>query len=310
MNRIICQPDEEMFTVSDYFPPETVLRDGRFAHLDEADSQFPGSLVYCQNLRYLDVANNNLNISAIIASPSLAHEVNRDSTAVIVAGDPRLAFFTLYANFYADRFPVNEAAFSVGRDCRIHPTAVVSPRSRIGNRVEIGPHTVIDDFVDIGDDVSVGPNVVLGAEGLVTLRRDDGSLLLIKHAGGVEVGAGTQILAGAIVAKSLFRSWTHIGRCCQVGIMANIGHGAFIGDESVISGNTVIAGRAKLGRRVWVGASASIAQGLSIGAEAQIKMGSVVVADVGPQQVVSGNFATSHKSNMRHYFNVRSYEKI
>jgi UDP-3-O-[3-hydroxymyristoyl] glucosamine N-acyltransferase len=56
-----------------------------------------------------------------------------------------------------------------------------------------------------------------------------------------------------------------------------------------------------------MGVSAAIAPGLDIGAGAQIKMGSIVVSDVLPGQVVSGNFALPHKVNMkRHLGFVRS----
>ena len=95
---------------------------------------------------------------------------------------------------------------------------------------------------------------------------------MIKHAGGVLVGKSVVILAGAVVAKSLFLTPTTIGDNCQIGIMANVGHGVSIGEQSVISSNTVIAGRTKLGPRVWMGASSSIAQGLTVGEGAQIKM--------------------------------------
>jgi UDP-3-O-[3-hydroxymyristoyl] glucosamine N-acyltransferase len=131
-------------------------------------------------------------------------------------------------------------------------------------------------------------------------------LMLIKHAGGVQIGDGSLILAGAVIAKSLFPAFTTIGKRCQIGIMANVGHGVLVEDDVVISGNSVIAGRTRLGRKVWVGASVSIAQGLKIGSEAQIKMGSVVINDVAAGQVVSGNFAVPHKASMRNFFKIKS----
>lgn len=300
----------EFFSVSDYFSSAEVKRDGFFSQLDEADTTNPASLVYCQNLHYLSLANNNANVSAVITTPLLANEPVSESKAVIVATDPRLAFFSLYAEFYSKERNRPKMEFGVGRECRIHTSAVVSPRSWIGDRVEIGAHAVIEDFVQIMSDVYIGPNAVIGAEGLITLRREGGGLLTIKHSGGVEIGVGSQILAGAVVAKSLFCSPTKIGKFCQIGIMANVGHGVSINDESVVSGNTVIAGRTKLGRRVWVGTSVSIAQGLVVGDEAQIKMGAVVINNVADKGVVSGNFAVSHKANMRHFFKIEHYEKV
>lgn len=297
------------YLVSEYFPVSSVVRDGSFSQLDEADCTRSGSLVYCQSLHYLETAAKNPNVSAIVTTPALAGESITQSKAVISAVDPRFEFFSLYVAFHEAGMSQSDMNFGVGEGCRIHPTAVVSPRARIGNRVEIGANAVIEDFVHIMDDVFIAPNAVIGAEGLITLRRDDGELLTVRHAGGVEIGQGSQILAGAVIAKSLFCSFTRIGRNCQIGIMATVGHGVSVGDDSVISGNTVIAGRTRLGSKVWVGASASIAQGLEVGEGAQIKMGAVVIGNVDRRQVVSGNFAVTHTASMRNFFKIRSYEK-
>ena len=291
----------KIYMASAFFPASAVVRDGAFSHLDEADSSRPGSLVYCQTLHYFQTAAENNNVSAIITTPMLAKEQVAQTKALIAMADPRFAFFNLYAAFHEAGMSQPDMDFGVGEGCCIHPAAVVSPRVRIGNRVEIGANAVIEDFVHIMDDVFIAPNAVIGAEGLINLRRDNGELLIVRHAGGVEVGQGSQILAGAVIAKSLFRSFTRIGRNCQIGILANVGHGVSIGDDSVISGNSVIAGRTRLGSKVWVGASVSIAQGLAIGEGAQIKMGAVVIGNVDRGQVVSGNFALPHKTNMRHF---------
>ncbi|ASC64845.1 hypothetical protein B9P52_11250 [Achromobacter denitrificans] len=295
------QNNNHRFQVGDFFPANAVFKDGSFSILDEVDTSTPGSLVYCQNLHYLQKAAENTKISAIVCPRSSGEELKDFGGAVIVADDPRQQFFDLYLRLAANGAILPEMDFGVGEDCRIHPTAVVSPKSWLGNRVVIGANTVIEDYCRIGGDVDIGPNVVIGAEGLLTIRRPDGSLVRIRHAGGVEIGDGCQILAGAVIAKSLYRRFTQIGKHSQIGIMANIGHGAYIGDACVVSGNTVIAGRSRLGERVWVGTSASVAQGLTVGAGAQIKMGAVVVADVPPGASVSGNFAVNHRVNMARY---------
>jgi UDP-3-O-[3-hydroxymyristoyl] glucosamine N-acyltransferase len=123
--------------------------------------------------------------------------------------------------------------------------------------------------------------------------------LIVRHAGGVVIGPEVLILAGAVVAKSLYARYTQIGDSSQIGIMANIGHGVTLGTRCVISSHCVIAGRCALGDRVWMGVSSSIGPGLTVGAGAQIKMGSVVVQSVPEGQTVSGNFAIPHTRNIR-----------
>lgn len=290
-----------LFSINNYFGRDAIFRDGTFDILHEVDTTYPGSLVYCQNLHYLQRALTNKNVSAVICPPTLANETGTSPIAVILDKNPRRLFFQLYIKLYEAGSNISNMEFGIGSNCDIHPTATISKMAWLGNNVKVGPYAVIEDFTHIENDVDIGPHAIVGAEGLITLRNEDGSLLRVKHAGGVKIGEGSQILAGAIIAKSLFPSFTHIGQHCQIGIMTNIGHGVSIGDESIISGNSVIAGRVKMGKNVWVGTSSSVAQGLVIGDRAQIKMGSVVVSNIRVGQIVSGNFAVNHRKNMARY---------
>ena len=285
--------------LSDSFSITEILRDSAYAYLDEAGTVHPNSLVFCQNLAFLEIANANPNVVAIITTPELATEAC--APGVAVSTNPRLAFFRIYRQVAVADMAYSPSAFGQGTGCNIHSSAVVSSRTRIGNHVTIAANAVVEDFVEIGDNTYIGANAVIGAEGMITVWEQDGSPLLIKHAGGVKIGHDVVILAGAVIAKSLYRSYTRIGDYSQIGILANIGHGVGIGKRCVISGNCVVTGRTELGDNVWMGVSASVAPGLKIGAGAQIKMGSIVVRDVPPAQVVSGNFALPHKVNMKHY---------
>ena len=285
--------------LSDYFSNAEILRDGTFAFLDEAGSTQPGILAFCQNIAFLETANANPNVVGVITTPELAAEAR--APAVAASANPRLAFFRIYRQISAAGMDYPDRMFGLGKGCDIHPSAVLSPRSRIGNNVTIAANVVIEDMVEVGDNSYIGANAVIGAEGMMTIWEEDGSPLVIKHAGGVSIGRDVVILASAVVAKSLYRNFTQIGDYSQIGILTNIGHGVRIGERCVISGNCVITGRTILEDRVWMGVSASVAPGLHIGAGAQIKMGSVVVRDIAPGHVVSGNFAIPHTINIKHY---------
>ncbi|MDP9781237.1 DapH/DapD/GlmU-related protein [Pseudomonas fluorescens] len=286
------------YQVTDYFPAQDILNSALFTHLDEIEAQAPGALVYCQNIHYLHKALAAVNVACILCPDNLRDEVLDTEKTIVFCVDPRTSFFRLYNRFNQDAGCAILPPPIIGDNCRLHPSAVISPLARLGNNVEVSANVVIEGPVEIGDNVFIGSNAVVGAEGLITLRNDDGTLMMVKHQGGVRIGSGCQILAGAVIARSLFQRPTTIHDNCQIGIMSNIGHGAVIGENCVVSGNTVIAGRSRLGAGVWVGASCSIAQGLVIGDAVQIKMGSVVISDVAPGSVVSGNFAINHRANM------------
>lgn len=298
---MISEQENYSFRLSEFFPDCSLVRDGCFNTLDEANASTPGSLIYCQNLHYLQEATANGNVSAIICTPPLVHELNGLAVSVASVQDPRYGFFDLYVKLKAKGYMQPSMDFGMGVACSFHQSAVISPKSKIGDRVTIGANSIIGDYCIIGDDVEIDQNVVIGAEGLLTVRQPNGHLLRVAHAGGVEIGQGAQILSGTVIVKSLFQRFTRVGEHSQIGIMSNIGHGAHVGNFCVISGNSVIAGRSHIGDNVWMGASTSVAQGLNIGSNAQIKMGSVVVSDVDADAVISGNFAMNHRLNVMRY---------
>ena len=285
--------------LSEYFDQALLVRDGEFAHLDEAESQSPRSLVYCQQLDYLRAAARNPNVSCIITKPELVADAK--DKAVALAPEPRLVFFHLYRRLFEEGRLRPQMSFGIGNRTSIDPTAVVSKLARIGDRVSIGAHAVIQDYTAIGDGTVIAPGAIIGAEGLLTVRDESGAPLLVPHAGGVEIGRDVVIFAGAVVAKALYRTPTKIGDQSQIGILSNIGHGARIGVRCVVSSNCVIAGRVQIGDGVWVGASSSIAQGLHIGDGARIHLGSVVVRHIAPNESVSGNFALTHAAHVRNF---------
>lgn len=289
---------DSVYRIVDYFPAEHILNGGVFTGLDETDAQSPGALVYCQNFHYLHKALATPNVACVLCPENLKDEVLATEKSVVFCSDPRASFFRLYNRLGEEKTCLGSQEPIVGENCTLHPSAVISPLAKLGNNVEVSANVVIEGHVEIGDDVYLGANTVIGAEGLITLRNDDGTLMMVRHQGGVRIESGCQILAGAVIARSLFQQPTSLGKNCQVGIMANIGHGSVIGENCVVSGNTVIAGRTRLGTSVWVGASCSIAQGLVIGDAVQIKMGAVVINDIEPGSVVSGNFAINHRVNM------------
>lgn len=290
--------------LSAYFERDAVVRDGEFSGLDEADAEIPGSLAYCQQLDYLLKAASNPHVSCILTRPELRADAG--GKALALAADPRLAFFRLYRRLYEEGRLRPQLSFGVGRGVQIHPSAVVSELARIGDGVRIGAGAVIEDYADIGPGSVIGPRVVIGAEGLLTVWDEGGAPLVVPHGGAVAIGREAVILAGSVVAKSLFRSPTRIGDFCQIGMLSNIGHGARLAERCVVSGNCIVAGRVQVGAGAWIGASSSIAQGLRIGAAARVHIGSVVVQDVGPEQAVSGNFATAHSAHVRSFLKART----
>lgn len=289
--------------LSEYFNATSLIKDGNFSILDAVDGLETNTLTFCQDLYHLRIADLNNNISCIITEASLVDRI-RNHKGIVVLENPRLIFFKLYNEFTRMGLNRPQMDFGMGTHCRIHPTAVISERTLIGDDVEISPHAIVTDYSLIGNGSYIGPGVVVGAEGLLTIE-NNGEPLIVRHAGGVDIGEKVVVLSNAVIAKSLYRSFTKIGNYSQVGILTNIGHGVRMGSRCIISGNCIIAGRVQLGENVLLGASSSIAQGIKIGDNAQTKLGSVVIKNVKENEIVSGNFAFPHAQNLRNYLSRR-----
>jgi UDP-3-O-[3-hydroxymyristoyl] glucosamine N-acyltransferase len=285
--------------LSDFFAGAEVARDGEFDHLDEASSQTPGALVFGQQLDYLKVATANPNVSCVITKPELANDAGQKG--VVLTADPRLAFFVLYRQLFAEGLIHSELEFGIDSGARIHPTAVVSKLARIGRNVTVCAGAIIEDYVVIGNDSYIGHGAIAGSEGMLTIRNGQ-SHITVPHAGGVEIGSGVMLLAGSVIAKSLYRQFTTIQDFCQIGVRASIGHGATLGQRCIVSAGASVGGRVSIGDDARIGMSSSIAQGLSIGRGADIKMGSIVVSNVKQGEVVSGNFAIPHRAHLKQHF--------
>jgi UDP-perosamine 4-acetyltransferase len=102
-------------------------------------------------------------------------------------------------------------------------------------------------------------------------------------AGSAKLGAGSQVLAGAIV-----------NACAEIGenVILNSGsiveHDCWIGADVHIAPRACLAGGVRVGRQVHIGAGATICENLQIGDRAIVGAGAVVIRDVPPEAVVAG----------------------
>lgn len=97
------------------------------------------------------------------------------------------------------------------------------------------------------------------------------------------VGAGCQILAGAIVGPGVT-----LGCNVIVNTAAVVEHDCVIGDHTHIATGARLASTVRIGDRAHVGVAATVRQVITIGAASVVGAGAVVVKDVSPGTVVIG----------------------
>lgn len=273
-------------------------KDASFAQTQFANTDVPQSLCFVMR-KYLKIANENANISAIITTPDLAPEV-APSKGLIVAENPEQKFYQLHnclAKKHQMRPPLKPG---ISENAKIHPSAVVDAYCQIGADVEIGPGAVIASGSLLDEGVVVGPNAVVGADGHF-FKRFGNDLVSVTHAGGVWLKTGAHILASAVVSKSLHTDFTTIGSQSVVSVKSHVGHGCVIGDRTIIAGSAQISGYTQIGNDGWIGPGVTVGNLLKIGNNVSIEAGSVLVESLSDGARVSGNYAVSHSLNMMEY---------
>lgn len=132
---------------------------------------------------------------------------------------------------------------------KIHWTAQIGPRVKIGENVTIGPFCIIGF-----------PPELKGRE-----NEDQG----------VIIGPGT-VITGHVTIDSGADSPTCIGKDCYIMKGAHVGHDAMIGDDVTLSCHSIVGGHCIIEDGVNLGLGAIIHQRQRIAACCMIGMGAVV----------------------------------
>ena len=290
--------------LSDCFDRKDIVRDSNFRKTMFPKSLEPLSICYAVEELGLEVATGNPNISAIITTRQFASHVH-EPCGLVVVESPQLAYYQLHNNL------VKNGLIRFGPEHFIHPTAQIAPTAVLGNPVLISEGVTVGHRAIIGDNTAIGAGTYIGEDVVTSIRsmqntRINGRFFPIEYAGGVKIGSHCQVLTGSIISKPYQAFYTEIGDDSIINLRVIIGHGVKIGQGAMVAGNNLIAGNVLIGENVWIGPSVTIRDGIKIGDRAKVRIGSVVIQDVGQDEEVSGNFAVPHKQQLRIYTRVKN----
>lgn len=250
------------------------------------------------------VASNNNNALEVIKSTKATYIIcgeNVDSTVafedklIIRVKNPRLFFIQILSDLLELLPKVSE----------IHSTAVIDSESIIGKNVSIGANSVIGKC-EIGDDTIIGANVtiydrciikkrvkinsgtVIGADGFGYHKLDDGTLLKFPHIGSVLIEDDVEIGANTCIDRATL-GLTHLKKGVKIDNLVHIAHNVIIGENSTIIALSMVGGSTRIGDNTWIAPSVAIRDGLIIGADCIIGMGSIVTKNVPDGETWLGN---------------------
>ncbi|MEM1104767.1 MAG: acyl-ACP--UDP-N-acetylglucosamine O-acyltransferase [Pseudomonadota bacterium] len=195
-------------------------------------------------------------------------------------------------------FAVHETAIiepgaELGEDVTIGPFCHIGPAAVIGDRACLHGRITLMGRVYLGSDVEVFPGVILGGQGQVLGAKAEAENRLI-------VGDRTVLRECVTLHLGTVKGnrETRIGPDSYLMAYSHVGHDSHIGPHNVLANGVQIAGHVSTGAHVWAGGLAAVHQFTEIGDHAFIAGGAILVGDVIPFGMVSGNRARLHGLNL------------
>ena len=193
---------------------------------------------------------------------------------------------------------------------RVHPTAVIDPRARIASGVEIGPYSIIGPDVEIGPGCRIGPHAVvtghtrIGANNRIYQFVSLGEAPQDKKYGGeptrLEIGDNNLIREFCTFNRGTVQDAgvTRVGNDNWIMAYVHLAHDCQIGNHTVFANNAQLAGHVHIGDYAILGGFTGVHQHCRIGAHSITAAGTVVLQDIPPYVMASGNFARPRGINV------------
>lgn len=192
---------------------------------------------------------------------------------------------------------------------RIHATALIDTSAELADDVEVGPYAVIGPQVSLDAGCVVGPHAVI--EGPTRIGRRNrihahatlgGAPQDKKYRGEptrLEIGDDNTFRECVTVNRGTVQDAgvTRIGHNNWIMAYVHIAHDCVLGDHTILANTTNLAGHVQLGDWVILGGCTQVHQFCKIGAHAMTGVSTVVLHDIPPFVMASGNSAAAHGLN-------------
>ena len=205
----------------------------------------------------------------------------------------------------------------------IHPSAVISKDSSIGDNISVGANVVIDGNTQIGNNVTIYPNAFIGARCKigddsiiypnVTIREEvtigkrvviqsgasigddgfgflqiDGKHVKIPQVGTIEIGDDVSIGSNVTIARAALDK-TIISSGVKIDNHSHIAHNCTIGENSMLIAYAKLAGGVKIGKNVMIAEDVGVTDHVEIADNCMVGAASNVYKSLEPGSVVWGS---------------------
>ncbi|HBB88291.1 MAG TPA: acyl-[acyl-carrier-protein]--UDP-N-acetylglucosamine O-acyltransferase [Blastocatellia bacterium] len=195
------------------------------------------------------------------------------------------------------------------KSSNVHPSAVVSPRARIGDGCYIGPYSIVGDEVELEGDVRLESHCVVEGHTFigagtrvfpfVSIGMAPQDLKYKGEPSETRVGRRNHIREFVTIHRGTTGGGmlTQIGDDCLLMAQAHVAHDCIIGDGVIMANAATLAGHVIIENNANVGAYSGVHQFCRVGREAYVGGYSVVVKDALPFALTVGNHARCYGLN-------------
>ena len=170
---------------------------------------------------------------------------------------------------------------------KIEPGVLIGPNVVIGRGTKIFSGSKIKGNVKIGEDCIIRENSVIGGYGFGFDKDYEGNNFRIPHLGGVVIGNNVEVGAITTVCSGTINP-TIIRDFAKIDDHVHVAHNVDIGENSIITACAEISGSCIIGKNTWLAPNVAIINGIKIGENVTIGMGSVVTKSVQDNEVMVG----------------------
>lgn len=191
----------------------------------------------------------------------------------------------------------------------IHQTAIVHPDAKLADDVEVGAYSLIGEHVEIGAGTVIGPHVVIkghtriGQHNRIFQFCSLGEIPQDKKYAGeptrLEIGDHNTIREfctfnlGTVQEAGV----TRVGNHNWIMAYVHLAHDCQVGNHTIFANNAQLAGHVHVGDFAILGGFTVVHQFVKIGAHIITGMGTILLQDLPPYVLASGNPCAPHGIN-------------
>ena len=208
----------------------------------------------------------------------------------------------------------------------IHPTALVHPGAQIAPDVDVGAYSVIDEHVVVGPGTRIGHHCVISGRTRIGRSNRIASFVSLgappqdkKYHGeptALEIGDDNSIREFCTFNTGTVQDvgTTRLGSRNWIMAYVHLAHDCQVGNDTIFANNAQLAGHVHVGDFAILGGFTLAHQFVKIGAHSITGLGTVLLQDLPPFVMVSGNPASAHGINSeglrRRGFSAQAIEEL